>query len=229
MRPVVMKGPIPARYAERYLGTPANLVTLLAINGVAFLVGIGFYVTATAPYGRRMVDVPVLLYPLYADSPTAIALATLALATLLPALRRPLADVPVNRPLAYLHTLAFAWLVKYGLWTGIALVRRADLYVGFTPDALWAFWGITITHLLFVGEAYLLPHVGRTTRGALGFALATLVANDLLDYALGYHPPLRYDPGLLLAGVSVALSALAVWLAARAFVRLDGGRAGRSP
>lgn len=223
-----MDRPIPERYAERYLGNAPNLVTLLAINGVAFLVGVGFYVTATEPYGRRMVDVPVLLYPMYADSPTAIALATLALATLLPALGRPLADAPVNRPLAYLHTLGFAWLVKYGLWTGIALVRRIDLYLA-APDALWAFWGITTTHLLFVAEAYLLPHVGRTTRGALGLALATLLADDVLDYALGYHPPLRYDPGLLLAGISVGLSALSVWLAARAFAPLADGDAGRSP
>jgi uncharacterized membrane protein YpjA len=213
------------RYAERYLGTAPNLVALLGINALAFLVGVGFYATATEPYGRRLAEVPTLLYPLYADSPTAIALATLALATLLPALGRPLDDAPVNRPLAYLHTLAFVWLVKYGLWTGVALVRRPDLYLA-APDALWAFWGITLTHLLFVPEAFLLARVGRTTRGALWLSFALLLANDVLDYALGYHPPLRYDPGLLLAGLSVALSALAVWLATRAFVPLDG--AGRS-
>ncbi|MFB6080501.1 MAG: DUF1405 domain-containing protein [Haloferacaceae archaeon] len=220
---------VPKRYAERYLGTPSNLVTLLVINGVAFLIGLGFYVTATQPYGRRMVDVPVLLYPMYADSPTAIALATLALVTLLPALDRPLSEAPVNRPLAYVHTLGFTWLVKYGLWTGIALVRRADLYLGFSPNALWTFWGITITHLLFVVEAYFLPHAGRTTRGALGLALAVLLTNDVLDYGFGYHPPLRYQPGLFLAAVSVALSVLSVWLAARAFAPLDADAAGRSP
>jgi uncharacterized membrane protein YpjA len=213
------------QYAERYLGTAPNLVALLVINGVAFLVGVGFYATATEPYGRRLAAVPTLLYPLYADSPTAVALATLALATLLPALGRPLDEARVTRPLAYLHTLAFVWLVKYGLWTGVALVRRIDLYL-LAPDALWAFWGIVVTHLLFLPEAYLLARVGRTTRGALGLALVLLLANDALDYALGYHPPLRYDPGLLLAGLSVALSALAVLLAARAFDPLDG--AGRS-
>ncbi|MFB6301694.1 MAG: DUF1405 domain-containing protein [Haloferacaceae archaeon] len=220
-----MGGPVPDRYAERYLGTAPNLVALLAINGTALLVGVAFYATATEPYGRRLAEVPTLLYPLYADSPTAVALAMLALATLLPALDRPLDEAPTNRPLAYLYTLAFAWLVKYGLWTGIALVRRVDLYLP-APDALWAFWGITITHLLFLPEAYLLACVGRTTRGALGLALVLLLANDALDYALGYHPPLRYDPGLLVAALSVALSVLAVGLAARAFAHLDD--AGRS-
>ncbi|MFB6281178.1 MAG: DUF1405 domain-containing protein [Haloferacaceae archaeon] len=220
-----MDRPVPDRYVERYLGTAPNLVALVCINATAFLVGVGFYATATEPYGRRLAEVPVLLYPLYADSPTALALATLALATLLPALGRPLDEAPVNRPLAYLHTLAVAWLVKYGLWTGAALLRRPDRYLG-APDALWAFWGITITHLLFLPEAYLVSRVGRTTRGALGLALALLLANDALDYALGYHPPLRYDPGLSLAALSVALSAGAVLVAARALAPLDG--AGRS-
>jgi len=50
---------------------------------------------------------------------------------------------------------------------------------------------------------------------------AVLLGNDVLDYAFGYHPPLRYEPGVVLAAATVALSVLAVWLAARAFPRLD--------
>ncbi|MFB6304310.1 MAG: DUF1405 domain-containing protein [Haloferacaceae archaeon] len=221
-------GLVPERYAEYYLGNAPSLVWLLVVNGTAFLVGVAFYATADQPYGHALAEVPTFLYPLYGDSPTALALGTLALATLLPNLGRPLDDAPVNRPLAYLHTLAFAWLVKYGLWTVVALLRRPDLYV-FGPGALWAFWGITITHAFFVVEASLLPHAARTTRGALATALVLLLANDVLDYALGYHPPLRYDPGLPLAGASVALSLAAVVLAARAFEPLDGAGAGRSP
>ncbi|MFB6156512.1 MAG: DUF1405 domain-containing protein [Haloferacaceae archaeon] len=218
---------VPERYAERYLGNAPSLVWLLVVNGTAFLVGVAFYATADRPYGYALAEVPTFLYPLYADSPTALALGTLALATLLPTLGRSLDDAPVNRPLAYLHTLAFAWLVKYGLWTGLALLRRPDLYL-LGPDALWAFWGITITHAFFIVEAFLLPHVGRTTRGALAASLALLLVNDALDYALGYHPPLRYDPGLALAALSVVLSAAAVLLAARAFDPLDGAGSGRS-
>lgn len=212
---------LPDRWVDVYLGQAPSLVWLLVVNTTAFLVGVAFYAAPDRPFGLALAAVPTFLYPLYADSPAALALGTLALATLLPNLGRPLREAPVNRPLAYLHTLAFVWLVKYGLWTGLALLRRPDLYV-FGPNALWAFWGITITHAFFVAEAGLLPHVGRTTRGALAAALVLLLGNDLLDYALGYHPPLRYDPGLLLAGLSVGLSVLSVLLAARSFDPVDG-------
>jgi uncharacterized membrane protein YpjA len=77
------------------------------------------------------------------------------------------------------------------------------------------------THLGFVLEAFLIPHYGRTTRGALGVALLALLANDVFDYGLGYHPPLRYEPGVALVVASVALSVLSVALAARVFDRLD--------
>lgn len=207
-----LRRPIPERYAEYYLSNAPSLVVLLLLNGLAFLVGVLYYV-------ETMPDVSTFLWPLYADSPTAIAIATLSLATLLPNLGNRLRDAPINLPLAYLHTLAFAWLVKYGLWTIVALNRRPDLYFGFTVESLFAYWFIMATHLLFVAEAFLILHYGATTRGALAFALVTLLANDLFDYGFGYHPPLRYDPGIVLAVATVALSIASVWLAARMFDR----------
>ncbi|MEF8781362.1 MAG: DUF1405 domain-containing protein, partial [Haloferacaceae archaeon] len=111
---------VPERWAAD-LGTPSTLAWLLAVNAVAFLAGIRFYV-------ETLTGVPTLLWPLYADSPTAIALATLALATLLPNLGRHPNRSPANRPLSYLHTFAFVWLVKFGLWTGVALTLRPELY-----------------------------------------------------------------------------------------------------
>ncbi|WP_129113194.1 DUF1405 domain-containing protein [Halegenticoccus tardaugens] len=209
---------VPDRYVEYYLGNGPSLVWLIVVNATAFLVGVRFYV-------ETMPGVSTFLWPLYGDSPTALALATLSLATLLPALGRtsPLAS-PTNRPLAYLHTLSFVWLVKYGLWTAVALNLRPALYVGFTPAALWNYWGIVLTHLLFVVEALLIARVGRTTKGALALALALLFANDVFDYAFGFHPPLRYEPGTALVAVTVALSVLSVWFAAAAFESLDGSR-----
>ncbi|MFL9709106.1 DUF1405 domain-containing protein, partial [Aeromonas veronii] len=65
------------------------------------------------------------------------------------------------------------------------------------------------------------PHYGKTTEGALGLSLALLLFNDLLDYGFGYHPPLRYEPGLILPILSVCLSVFSVWLASRAFGRLE--------
>ncbi len=200
--------PIPRSLAHAYLLEGPNLVALLCINGLALLVGLRFYV-ADLP------AVPTALWPLFADSPTAIFLAMLSLATLVPAVGDRFEAVPVTRPAAYLHTLAFVWLVKTGLWTVVAL----NLGFGRYFPAPWDYFGIILTHLAFVVEAYLVPHYGGTTRGALAFALLVALANDVLDYGFGFHPPLRYEPGLALPAASVGLTALAVVLAARSLPR----------
>lgn len=207
---------IPERYARQFLEDGPNLAWLLAVNVLATLVGVRFYV-------ETLPEVPVYLWPLYADSPAALFLVTLSLTTLLPNLGGRLADAPRNRALAYLHTVAFVWLVKYGLWTFVALNLGFSSYFGmpWDPDAFWAYWFIVLTHLGFVGEASLLPHYGATTRGALTTALSLLLVNDAIDYLFGLHPPLRYDPGLLLPVATVGLSVLAVLAAARAFDRLS--------
>lgn len=202
--------PVPRRWARLYLSEGANLVALLAVNAVAVLVGIRFYVA-------EMVAVSTALWPFFLDSPVALALGMLSLATLLPALGGDLDAVPANRPLAYLHTIAFVWLVKMGLWTALAL----GLGFGQYYPAPWDFFGIILTHLAFVGQAFLLPHYGRTTRGALAVALVVALANDALDYGLGIHPPLRYDPGLALVAGTVLVSVGAVALASRSLPRLD--------
>lgn len=202
------------RAVEEYLGSGPTLVWLLVVNATAFLVGIRFYV-------ETMPSVPTFLWPLYGDSPMALALATLSLATLLPALGSRVLDTPMNRPLAYLHTLSFVWLVKYGVWTAIALNLRPELYFGFDARALYDYWFIIGTHLLFVLEAVAIARIGRTTRGALGFALVALLANDVFDYWFGFHPPLRYTPELVLPAVTVALSFGTVLLAGRVFAPLS--------
>lgn len=199
---------IPARTARAYLEATPSLTWLIVGNLVAMLVGIRFYVGS-------MDEVHTFLWPLYLDSPTALLLMALSLTTLLPFLGRDLDAVPDNVAVRVLHTLAFAWLVKYGFWT------IAALNVGFTayyPD-LWGYWGIIGTHLLFVGEAYLIPHYATTTRRTLGIVLVALLAGDVADYVFGLHPPLRYEPGLALPVISVALSGLTVLLAARALDR----------
>ncbi len=201
--------PIPRRWAELYLTEAPNLVALLLVNGVAVLVGIRFYVA-------DMVDVTTWLWPLFTDSPVALLIAMFSLVTLVPALGSGLEEVPTNRVLSYLHTLAFVWLVKMGLWTALALGLGFDHYY----PAPWDFFGIIITHLAFVGQAFLLPYYGRTTRGALAFALSLALVNDVLDYGFGLHPPLRYEPGMLLPAGTIVLSVAAVGLAASLFPRL---------
>ncbi|WP_115864609.1 DUF1405 domain-containing protein [Halorussus litoreus] len=206
---------IPERYARQFLEDGPNLAWLLSVNVLAMLVGVRFYV-------ESLPDVSTVLWPLYADSPAALFLATVSLATLLPNLGRRVEEAPRNRYLAYLHTFAFVWLVKYGLWTFVALNLGFGSYFGppWEPDAVWSYWFIILTHLAFVAEAYLFPRYGATTRGALAAALAALLVNDALDYLLGIHPPLRYEPGFVLPAATIALSAGAVVAAARAFDRL---------
>lgn len=207
-----MWSPVPRRWARLYLSRGPNLVVLLLANSVAFVVGVRFYV-ADLP------GVATVLWVLFADSPVAILLAMLSLATLLPFTGADLdtAASAGTRATAYLHTLAFVWLVKMGLWTAVALNLGFDRYF----PAAWGYFGIVVTHLAFVAQAALVPHYGRTTRGALVAALAVALLNDALDYGLGLHPPLRYQPGLALPAASVGLSLGVVWLAARSLPRLD--------
>ncbi len=217
---------IPKRWAQYYLGNGPSLVWLLVANVVGVLVGVRYYV-------ETMPAVSTFAWPLYADSPAAVLLTALSIATLLPNLGRRVEDAPVNRPLAYLHTLAFVWLVKYGLWTALVLNLQFSSYY---PE-LWAYFGILITHLLFVVEAFLIPHYGKTTRGALAVSLVALLCNDFVDYWLAdvgvcvlaarsfercdLYPPLRAEPGVIIPLLTVALSVFSVVLAARSFERLD--------
>ncbi|MFB6081618.1 MAG: DUF1405 domain-containing protein [Halanaeroarchaeum sp.] len=201
---------IPHRYARYYLENAPSLLWLIGANVVAVLVGVDFYV-------QSMPAVYALLWPFYTDSPGAAFLMVLSLVTLVSNLGHRLTEAPQNRPLAYLHTLAFCWLVKYGLWTTLALNMGFHEYF---PD-LWAYWGILLTHLGFVAEAFLIPHYGKTTKGALGFTLVALLVDDVLDYGFGLHPVLRYDPGVALPLGTVGLTVLTVFVAARVFDRLD--------
>ena len=206
-----------AAIAAELLGTLRSLAVVFAFAAFMFAVGVGYYAPTAG-------GVPVWLWPLYADSAVAVALGGLVLLRIVPTVRAGdsvTADAPVSRPLAYLHTIAFVWLVQFGLWPLISLNLAFAEYVA-APDAWIYYWGVLGTHLLFVGLALLFPAFGRTTRGALATALALVVVNVVVDYGFGYHPPLLYEPGNLLAGATLALGVGAVWLAGRSFERLDG-------
>ena len=213
-----LKRPFPGRWVQYYLGNPASLGWLLVADAAAFLVGVSFYVHSEP----SLRELSALAYPLFGDSPTALALATLSVATLLPRLGTPVGDAPSNPLLALVNTLAFVWLVKYGLWTAIALNLRPDLYFGFTPALLWEYWAILLTHLFFLLHAAVIPYYGRTSRAALVGALALLLLNDAFDYGLGLYPPLRYEAGALLAAITVVLSFVVVGYANWVFDREAG-------
>ena len=204
-----------AAIAAELLGTPQSLAVVGAFTAFMIAVGIGYY----APTAN---EVPVPLWPLYADSAVAVALGGGVLAAVAPTVRRGgnvVADTPSSRALAYLQTLAFVWLVQFGLWPLVSLNLAFGQYVA-APDAWIYYWGVIGTHLLFVGLALLFPAFGRTTRGALATALALGVVNAVVDYGLGYHPPLLYEPGPGLAAATLAIAVGSVALASHSFPRL---------
>lgn len=201
---------IPRPVARYYLENAPSLVVLIVLNLAGMLVGVRFYV-------ESMPDIHTFLWPFYLDSAVALLLMAGSLLVVVANLGRPLEAVPQNRVLAVLHTLAFVWLVKYGLWTAVALTIGHQHYFPSLTD----YWFLVITHLAFVIQAFLIPHYGTTSREALGIALALLLLNDLLDYGFGLHPPLRYDPGVGLVLITVGLSVGAVALAARTLDRVE--------
>ena len=173
-------------------------------------------------YAPTAGEVPVALWPLYADSAVAVALGGAVLASVVATVLRGgdvVADVPTSRGLAYLQTIAFVWLVQFGVWPLISLNLAFGQYVA-APDAWLYYWGVIGTHLLFVGLALLFPAFGRTTRGALAAALTLGAVNVAVDYAVGYHPPLLYEPGPGLAAATLAIAVGSVALASRSFRQL---------
>lgn len=217
LRDSAVRRRVRAAVAEELLGTPRSLAVVLAFTGFMLVVGVGYY----APTADT---VPRWLWPLYADSAVAVALGGIVLISIVPTVRAGeglSGDAPISRPLAYLHTLAFVWLVQFGLWPLVSLNLAFGEYVA-APDAWIYYWGVLGTHLCFVGLALLFPAFGRTTRGALVTALALVIVNVVVDYGFGYHPPLLYEPGSLLAGATLVLGVGSVWLAGRSFRRLDG-------
>ncbi len=207
---------VPERYARYYLENPPSLVVLIILNVAIVLVGVNFYI-------ETMPDVPLFLWPIYADSPTAVALFAASLFTLLPNLGKRLSDSPQNLPLAYLNTIAFVWLFQFGVWTFTALNLGFSHYYAapWTRPGILDYWGIIIAHLAFIPEAYLIPNYGKTTKGALAAAFVLMMANNVFDYVYGYHPPLRYKVGIVLPILSVGITFLSVFAASHAMDRLE--------
>ncbi|MDY6775655.1 MAG: DUF1405 domain-containing protein [Halobacteria archaeon] len=195
-------------YAQRLLSKPLTLVWLILSNFVALLIGVDFYV-------ETMPDYSPFAWIFYLDSPAALFLALLSLTTLLPRAGEEFdateTETETNTAVTYLHTVAVVWLVKYSVWTAVAL----NLGFGEYYPEVWNYWGILFTHLLFLPEAYVLSAYSETTRGALVTSAVLLLLNDLFDYTTGLHPPLRYDPGLVLPAATVVVtgvSVVAAWL-----------------
>lgn len=195
-----MRSPVPSRIARRYLTHQSARALLILANAVGIFVGLNFYL-------EQLRETSLAAWPFVMDSPIALALMSASLLTLAPL--RTLEEYPDSLFLEILNTLAFVSLVKYAAWTAMVLHLFFSLYY---PD-VWSYFGILLTHLMMLFEAFLLPHVARTSRPALAVAAAWLIANDAADYLLGYHPHLRADQlgpvPYLTVGLTVASVALA--------------------
>jgi uncharacterized membrane protein YpjA len=197
-----MRTVVPEWVADGYLEGEGSRAILILANALAVLVGLRFYVQ-----GDHLAANSAVVWPVILDSPLAVALMTVSLFALSGA----------GGTAAYRHswfhdlvdTLAFVSLLKYGLWTAVAVNLLFDAYF----PAPWAYFGILFTHLVMVGEAFLLPYYARTSKPALGVALAWLLVNDVADYWFGFAPRLRADEPAVLPAISVGLSLLAVGLA----------------
>ncbi|MFB6162078.1 MAG: DUF1405 domain-containing protein [Halococcoides sp.] len=199
-------GPLPASWARVYLDQPVALAGLLLANAVAFLVGLQYYAASFDAHH-------FLTWWLFADSPAALAVGTVALATRIDRAGDGL-DRQMGRLAAMVHTNAVVALVYTGIWTAIVVGW------GFPTYEPTAGLFLIVTHLGFVVEAALLAHVGSTDRLALATATVFMGVSLGFDYLLGNHPPIPYAAGQvpLIGAVLVAPLALGVawwWLPPR--------------
>jgi uncharacterized membrane protein YpjA len=197
-----MRTVVPERVARVYLDQEGSRAILILANCLAILVGLRFYVQ-----GDQLVANSAVLWPVIVDSPLSVAWMVFSLFALAGAGgRAAYRDSWFHR---LVDTLAFVSLVKYGLWTAVAV----NYFFGLYFPAPWAYFGILFTHLVMVGQAFLLPYYAKTSKQALAVALAWLLLNDVADYWVGLAPRLRGDELGLLPGITVGLSLLSVGLA----------------
>jgi len=205
---------VPARVARHYLDDGAARAGLLAINALGVLIGLNFYLP-------QMAANSLFLWPLIIDSPLALFWLAASLLTLVPV--ASIDDYPFSQTLALINTLAFASAVKYGVWTAITLNLFFSQYF---PD-LWGYFGILVTHLVMVFEAFLLPYYAKTSRLALGVTAVWLFANDVADYGFGLYPHLRVAGPGPLVWITPVLTLVSLGLAAYC-MDLPGSAAGRA-
>jgi len=201
---------IPERIAAPYLDVEASRFVLLLVNVGGVIIGLNFYLPQLPANSTRF----LFEFPLIIDSPLSLFWMIASLLTLWTVGRRYYPSSPF---LDALNTVAFASMVKYGVWTAFTL----NYFVAYYGPK--DYFGILFYHLLMVAEAFLLPYYGRTSRFALGVTLVWFAANDVADYGFGLYPHLPAGvsgPGPLV-WVTPLLSVLTVALA---WYCLDGGR-----
>lgn len=204
-----MRTILPERVALPYLDVELSRIVLLLVNAGGIVMGINFYLPQLPANAVRFLTEA----PLIADSPLSMFWMVASLLTLWGVGRNYYPSTPF---LDILNTLAFASMLKYGVWT-VFVLTYFHAYYGWQE-----YLGIVFYHALMAVEAFLLPYYGRTSKAALGLVLVWFAANDVADYAFGLHPHLPAGvPGTgPLAWVTPLLS---LGTLALAWYCLDGG------
>lgn len=178
------------RFARWVIETPAILWLLVVVNLGSAVPGYLFW------YGDSLGRAPWYLWLFVPDSPLAVTFMGIALIAF-----------HYGRRWETLGLVASGACMKYGLWT---------VFIWFTnylSGGEYHFTAIlmSLTHFGMVVEGLILSVYLRFRPIPLLIASLFLIVNDIVDYGLGYHPPLPNPQDLgLITRFSVAETAVIV-------------------
>lgn len=172
------------RFARWAVETRGILWLLVAVNLGSAIPGYLFW------YGDSLLKAPWYLWVFVPDSPLSVTLMGIALVAF-----------HYGRRWEILGLVAAGACIKYGLWTDFVW------FTNYLSGGEYHFTAIlmSLTHFGMVIEGLILAVYLRFRPWPVGVASLFLIANDVVDYVFGYHPPVPNPADLnLIAGFSAA-------------------------
>jgi uncharacterized membrane protein YpjA len=146
-------------------------------------------------YGPMLLDSPLWALPFIPDCPLAALLGSIALLGL-----------HWGRQWSFFYTLTAFACIKYGLWT-VAYWLNAWTTAGFYGDPIEVM--LFVVHIgLFIEGLLFVPHYGLLSFGKRLLVIGVFVLSMVVDYVLGYHPPLGPVDVNFAAGMAILLTTL---------------------
>ena len=155
------------RFSHWVVRTPWAVWTLVTINLTSSVAGYLYW------YGSDILAAPVYFWPFVPDSPLSATLWAFALLTFYR-----------GKGSQFLGLLAVTGCIKYGLWTDWVWMITARLGHPYTLEAVV----LSANHFGMVLEGVVLLPLLRPRYRTVLPVIAWYVANDFVDYALGYYP-----------------------------------------
>ena len=153
------------KFSERNLGDPSWLLSLAAINFIGFFYGVYYY-------SYQLSLTPAYFWIFTIDSPLPVLLFAGVCAFLFAR----------KTPPQWLILFSFFGLVKYGVWTNIAIYLFRDYF--FAIDALTYSLNVPL-HLGMILEGLLLIRLLAPKISDIVFVSGFYLVNDYLDYFIG--------------------------------------------